>query len=185
MPPQRSPFISGNPLSTLIIDLKELEEGESTFTWESTPADLDLAEAEVGFVGPIQTVARVHKLADTLSAEGEARYTVGASCARCDEPIQLPFDTSFHFVFQKGKPRGVEGDEDETLIWLDDESDEVDLGNEVRDYVLLEIPINPVCKEYESGTCPNLIEVEKAEAEASDRGKSDPRWDALKALKKS
>ena len=172
-------------MSTLTIDLKELEEGETTFTWESNAEDLDLADSEVTFVAPIRTVAQVHKLADTLSAEGKTTYTISASCARCDEPIELSYDTSFHFVFQKDKPRGVEGDEDETLVWLDAQSDEVDLGKEVRDYVLLEIPMNPVCEQYEAGTCPNLIEVEKVEAEASDQGRGDPRWDALKSLKDS
>ena len=170
-------------MSTLTIDLKELEEGETTFTWDSTAEDLDLVGSEVDFVGPIRSVAQVHKLADTLSAEGETTYTIGVNCARCDEPIELSFATDFHFVFQKDKPLGVEGDEDETLVWLGAETDEVDLGKEVRDYVLLELPMNPVCKEYEAGTCPNLIEVEQVEAKAVDQEKGDPRWDALKELK--
>tara|TARA_Y100000588_G_scaffold226757_1_gene240583 strand:+ start:1304 stop:1834 length:531 start_codon:yes stop_codon:yes gene_type:complete len=170
-------------VSVLTIDLNELEEGGTTFTWNSSAEDLDLSDAEVEFSGPIRTVATLHRLADTLSAQGQTTYTIGVSCARCDEPIELSCYTTFHFVFQKDKPKGVEGDEDETLVWLDVDADELDLGKEVRDYVLLEIPMNPVCKEYESGTCPNLVDVEKAESEASDRGKADPRWDALKALK--
>ena len=120
-------------VSVLTIDLNELEEGETTFTWDSSAEDLDLSDAEVEFSGPIRTVATLHRLADTLSAQGQTPYKIG--------------------------------------------------GKEVRDYVLLEIPMNPVCKEYESGTCPKLVDVEKAESEASDRGKADPRWDALKALK--
>ena len=169
-------------VSVLTIDLNELEEGETTFTWDSSAEDLDLSDAGVEFSGPIRTVATLHRLADTLSAQGQTTYKIGGSCARCDEPIELSCDTTFHFVFQKDKPKGVEGDEDETLVWLDVDADELDLGKEVRDYVLLEIPMNPVCKEYESGTCPKLVDVEKAESEASDRGKADPRWDALKAL---
>ena len=169
-----------SPANALTIDLKELEEGESTFTWSSSAEDLDLTSADVSFAGPIRTVARVHKLAEALSAEGETTFKVGVSCARCDEPIELTFATAFQFIFQRGKPRGVEGDEDETLVWLDEESDKIDIGNQIRDYVLLEIPMNPVCTQYEAGTCPNLIEIEKTESEISDREKGDPRWDALK-----
>jgi uncharacterized protein len=169
--------------NTMKIDLRELEEGETTFTFEQKASDLDLESDGLTFADPIRTTARIHKLNDSLSASGASRYQIQTDCARCNEGIELPFEVKFSFVFQKGKPRGVEGDEDETLIWLDKDSNELDLGQEVRDYILLEIPINPVCEAYESGTCPNLGEVEEIEKQARGADEVDTRWNALRSIK--
>lgn len=162
------------------IDLRELEEGESEFTFEQTPADLELASDEVAFEGQIRTRVKLHKLSESLSASGTSTFSIAADCARCSEPIIRTFEADFAFIFQSDKPRGMEGDEDETLIWLEAGSDELDLGKEVRDYILLEIPINPVCEAYESGTCPNLAIVEDIEREAGGAAAEDPRWAALR-----
>lgn len=170
-------------MSALTIDLKELEEGDTRFEWDASAEDLDLLAAGVTFAEPSRVEATIHKLGDALSADGTCRFTARFDCARCSEPIALSYNFELQFVFQKGKPRGIEGDEDETLVWLDVDSDVIDLGQELRDYVLLEIPMNPVCWEYESGTCPNLKELEQSSSKASDRDVGDPRWDALRALK--
>jgi uncharacterized metal-binding protein YceD (DUF177 family) len=164
------------------IDLRELEEGETQFTYEQDPVDLALAPEEVVFAGKINTSVVVHKLSDSLAASGKTQFSIQADCARCNEGITRTFEAEFAFIFQSGKPRGVEGDEDETLIWLDEGSEELDLGKEVRDYILLEIPINPVCEAYESGTCPNLVAVEEIERAAGGKEESDPRWAALRKV---
>lgn len=168
-------------MNALTIDLKELEEGDTLFEWDAGAEDLDLLDAGVTFAEPSRVEATVYKLGDALSTDGTCRFTARFDCARCSQPIALSYDFEFKFVFQKGKPKGIEGDEDETLVWLNVDSDIIDLGQELRDYVLLEIPMNPVCLEYESGTCPNLKELERSEA--SERDEGDPRWDALRALK--
>lgn len=167
----------------MTVDLRELEEGETTFTFEQTAADLELDPEGVGFDGPIRTTVDVHKLSESLSASGRSAFRLAVDCARCSESIKLDYAAEYAFVFQKGKPRGMEGDEDETLIWIDEASEELDLGKEVRDYILLEIPINPVCEAYADGTCPNLREVEAIEREAGGADAEDPRWEALRALK--
>jgi uncharacterized protein len=163
------------------IDLRELNEGETDFAFEQEASDLELVSDDYKFVGPIKTNLQIHKLGDSLSASGTASYKISADCARCNEGLELPYEVEFSFLFQKGKPRNVEGDEDESLVWLDSDTDELDLGREVRDYIMLEIPINPVCEAYESGTCPNLAEVEEIEKKASDVGAVDPRWDTLRS----
>ena len=166
------------------VDLRELEDGETRLTFRQDAKDLDLQPEDASFSGQIETAVTLIKLNDSLSALGKSQFGLKADCARCSEPITLSFEAEFAFVFQKGnKPRGVEGDEDETLIWLEESSDELDLGKEVRDYILLEIPINPVCEAYETGTCPKLAAVEEIERAASGEVADDPRWAALKELK--
>jgi len=163
------------------IDLRELNEGETAFAFEQNASDLELESDDYKFVGPVRTKVQIHKLGDSLSASGTASYRILADCSRCSEGLELPYKVEFAFLFQKGKPRGLEGDEDESLVWLDADTDEFNLGHEVRDYIMLEIPISPVCDAYESGTCPNLAEVEEIEKRASGTGAVDPRWDALRS----
>lgn len=163
------------------IDLRELNEGETAFAFEQEASELDLESYDHKFVGPIKTNVQIHKLSDSLSASGTSSYRILADCSRCNEGLEIPYEVEFAFLFQKGKPRGFEGDEDESLVWLDADTDELDLGREVRDYILLEIPVNPVCEAYESGTCPNLAEVQEIQKQVSGAGAVDPRWDALRS----
>jgi uncharacterized protein len=163
------------------IDLRELNEGETAFAFEQEASELDLESDDHKFVGPIKTNVQIHKLSDSLSASGTSSYRILADCSRCNEGLEIPYEVEFAFLFQKGKPRGFEGDEDESLVWLDADTDELDLGREVRDYILLEIPVNPVCEAYESGICPNLAEVQEIEKQVSCAGAVDPRWDALRS----
>ena len=165
------------------IDLRELEEGENEFLFEESPEELHIEDAALHFAKAIRTRMTVFKLGDAYSADGESAFQVRQECARCLEPFDLHLTSRFRFVFQKGRPDRMEGDEDETLIWLDDGAGEIDLGEQVKDYILLEIPINPTCSESCAGLCPlcgENLNVHRCECK---RETFDPRWEALRALK--
>jgi uncharacterized protein len=74
-------------------------------------------------------------------------------------------------------------DEDETLIWLDRSGDKVDLGKEIKDYILLEMPLNPLCKTSCEGLCPTCGENLNLTQCNCTTTRIDPRWEALRALK--
>jgi len=164
------------------IDLRNLREGENEFTFEETPEQLHIHNPELSFIGPITTRLMVFKFGDALMAKGETRCTLRPDCARCLEPIELPICASYTFVFQKGKH--VEEDADETLIWIGDEQGEIDLGEEVKDYILLELPMIPTCQALPSGPCPRYDQDINSLLDHSQETDIDPRWEALRALKK-
>lgn len=165
------------------IDLRELQEGANEYEWAEAPEDLHIRDPDLRFVHPISTRMTVFKLSDSLSASGDTNFRLRLDCVRCLEPFDLRLTSHFHFIFQKGRPPSLRGDEDETLIWLDDEPGKIDLGKEVKDYILLEVPINPVCKESCAGLCPSCGENLNFKQCTCKAETIDPRWEALRALK--
>jgi len=165
------------------VDIRDLQEGENALSWEESPQDLLIDESELSFVGPIRTRMVVLKIGEAMSAAGETSFTLQLECARCLEAFQADCTASFSFIFQRDRPAAMAEDEDDALIWLDDKSEQVDLGGEVRDYILLEVPQGPVCSDACEGLCPVCGE-KLGEGHVGCKSETvDPRWDALRALK--
>ena len=165
------------------VDICELQEGNNELLWEESPEELLIDDSELHFVGPIRTRMNVLKLGDALSANGETSFRLQLECARCLEAFQAGYSASFSFVFQKGRPETMTGDEDDALVWLDDKSEQLDLGSEVRDHILLEIPQSQVCSDSCEGLCPICGEKLEGQHCSCKKETVDPRWDALRALK--
>lgn len=165
------------------IDLRKLDEGINAFTFDETSTDLALDDLSVTFSGPIHTEMNVVKVGESLTASGTSSYKVQQECVRCLEPFAEHFSVEFRFILQKGEPRGPEEADDEAIIWIEEEAGMVDLSSDVRDYVLLEIPMNPVCREDCKGLCPSCgTNLNESTCDCTHEV-SDPRWDALKALR--
>jgi uncharacterized protein len=166
----------------LIIDLRGLDEGGNTLTFEESPEELHIEDSDLELVGPIRSEVNVYKLGESLSATGHSHFRLRQACVRCLEPFEEDLSAEYTFVLQKGRPNSFSGDEDETLIWLDDEGDQVDLGAEAKDYLLLEIPVKPLCREDCAGLCAVCGANLNQESCSCEVNSTDPRWDALRGL---
>lgn len=165
------------------IDIRDLQEGENEFTFEESPDALHIHDETLHFVLPIQTRLSLYKLGVSITIKGETAFHLRQECARCLEPFEVKEAIPLHFVLQQGRPEGLEDDTDETLIWLDNEAEQLDLGTQVKDYILLEIPVNPICKESCAGLCTQCGENLNVRQCDCTNEKVDPRWEALRALK--
>ena len=167
----------------MIVKLNELEEGTASLDWEETPEDLHIQDEDLQFSGPIKTRIEFVKLGESISATGRTNAVLRLECVRCLEPVSFSLSSDFKFVFQKNRPESMTDDEDETMIWLDESGDKVDLGEEIKDYILLEMPLNPLCKTSCEGLCPICGEnLNQTQCNCSS-ARTDPRWEALRALK--
>ncbi len=167
------------------IDLRGLEEGNNVLSFEESPDELHIDDAGLEFVGPIRSRVNVHKLGDLLSAAGRSQCRLRLSCGRCLVPFETDLSADYRFVLQKGRPKSLDGDEDETLVWIDDKGDQIDLGAEVKDYLLLEIPVKPLCKEDCAGICAVCGTDLNDEGCSCEVKQADPRWEALRDLKEN
>ena len=167
----------------MIVKLNELEEGTASLDWEEAPEDLHIQDEDLQFSGPIRTRIEFVKLGESISATGRTNAVLRLECVRCLEPVSFSLSSDFKFVFQKNRPESMTDDEDETMIWLDESGDKVDLGEEIKDYILLEMPLNPLCKTSCEGLCPICGEnLNQTQCNCSS-ARTDPRWEALRALK--
>ena len=130
--------------------------------------DLNLSE----FMGTI-TVSRT---SEGLLFRGKFQAYVDATCSRCLSDFKHLLITDFTelYVFQS------HAQEDSELIYPED--GQVDLEPIVREYLLLELPINPICKTDCQGLCP--ICGNNLNHDACDHGPDpiDPRMSVLKSL---
>jgi len=96
---------------------------------------LDLAREDLKFTTPIALSAFVSRDKDEVYAHVSAGGKVEAICSRCLSPYSIDFKKDFDFSYDvKGK----------TVL---------DLTEDVRQEIILEYPIKPLCKENCKGLC--------------------------------
>ncbi len=120
--------------------------------------------------------SRVSRTPQGLLLQSVMHATLTSECVRCLSEFPLPLDIDFTELYAFS-PRHIT---DSGLLLPED--GHIDLEPLVREYMLLEIPISPLCKEDCKGLClicgENLNEMTcNHETETGD-----PRLAALKAL---
>jgi len=97
-------------------------------------------------------VGRIEKMGEDYLLRANLRGELESTCARCLEPAQVPVNVPLAVTFVSSEADKTDDDEDPDLIAL--KGGEIDVGDEIRDEILLALPINPVCKEACRGLCP-------------------------------
>jgi uncharacterized metal-binding protein YceD (DUF177 family) len=82
---------------------------------------------------------------------GDIRGTVQAPCSRCLESARVPLNIPLAVTFIERTPGDPEEADDPDVIYYD--SDIIDVAPEVRDEILLAVPLSPLCKESCKGLC--------------------------------
>ncbi len=142
------------------------------------------AELELGALSVVETrvpegavtevTFRLDALDSAITATGTVRSPWEGVCRRCLTPIDGRLEASVLEVFDR---HPVEG---ETWPIL---GDQIDLGEVVREAVLLELPIAPLCREDCAGLCPTCGTDLNAGPCGCDDVPADPRWAALGDLR--
>jgi uncharacterized protein len=144
------------------------------------PADLGVALARVPVGADIKLSVKLEAVMEGVLVTAEVAAPVTGECARCLEPVTTSVDVSFQELYESGDGQAGE-DEDEDRRFLD--ADLLDLEPELRDAVVLALPLAPLCRSDCEGLCPDCG-VRLAEAgPAHGHGEApDPRWAALRQL---
>jgi uncharacterized protein len=137
----------------------------------------------VGSVVPADAVALAEATLDSVHGGIEVSADVSApwkgECRRCLQPVSGELHTHVRELY---RPH-VRGDDDEDEETYPLKGEVIDLQPLVRDALLLELPLAPLCSDDCRGLCPAC----GADLNAGDCGcparLADPRWAALDALK--
>lgn len=166
----------------LIVDLAQLERLGRLSIDEDLPPDYPLWEGgDIHFRRPLAVRLEVERVGADVLVRGRLRGEIELQCRRCLEPIVHLIDESVSWVYRSGiDPAEAER---EGAYPLPARARELDLGDAVREHVLLAVPRFVVCREECKGLCPrcgiNLNEG-TCTCESSD---TDERWAALRKLK--
>ena len=152
------------------------------------PVGVDLLSVKPGEV--IEVDLRLQSVDEGVLATARVMATATGECTRCLKPITWPIDENFTELYyyelaagkrgsksKSGKDEDIDLDEDDLSFMV---GDDIDLEPAIRDAVILNLAVNPLCTE----DCPGLEEKQGqswAYLPAEQvQTPADQRWAALK-----
>jgi uncharacterized protein len=109
--------------------------------------DLDARPGTKG----LALVGRIEKMGEDYLLRANLKGEIETTCARCLELAQVPVNVPLAVTFVPAEANKTDDDEDPDVIAF--LGNEIDVGDEIRDEILLTLPINPLCKESCRGLC--------------------------------
>jgi len=162
-----------NPLVLNVAELLRKPGTERAVHAECTVSDLGIDDERLPD-GPVELNARLDVMSDGVVVNGTVRATWRGECRRCLVAVGGPMDVAVHELYQVHVT-----DPDAFPL----EHDQLDLRPMVREALLLDTPVAPLCRPECAGICP---------ACGADRNEvtcdcvtapRDERWAALDALR--
>ncbi len=174
----------------LVLDARSLQRrpGSMIVVDRTVPAPegLGVAMARVPVGAPIALELRLESVLDGVLVTGTADLPVAAECSRCLDPFDWhqEVDLTELFAYPATDARGAiveqEDESEDPLPVLQD--DLIDLRPTLRDAVVLDLPLAPLCSDDCQGLCPDCG-VRLADDPQHAHEVTDPRWAALTALR--
>lgn len=171
----------------MFFSVKELELKKIRFDVFFAPGEI-LYDRGLTQAMPLEAAGAAELLPHTLGEiriQGHLKVRLRSDCDRCLEPADFPIDSDFDLFYRPalraGYEEDVEIDEGESEVAFY-EGDGVELTDILREYILLSLPMQRICREDCHGICPvcgKNRNVANCECETKP---GDDRWSALKKL---
>lgn len=179
----------------MFIRISELELRRVEFDEEFQPGEIDFGPdlrqtSTLKVKGHAELIREHHGgkvIVPSIRLIGEFAGDFEANCARCIEPVPQHVGNAFDLLY---RPLGSDRRRDEVAISEAEteigyyQGEGMELTDSVREQVLLAAPVKVVCSPDCKGLCP-VCGKNLNESSCNCAPKIvDPRWDALKELKK-
>lgn len=174
-----------NVLAPFVLAFAGLKEGAHHFTLDITSKFFDAFNYTEFNNADLNVQIELNKKATLLELQFSILGTVNVSCDVSNEPFDLPIHPTHELVVKFGEEYN---DENEHLLVLPHGSHQVDVSQTLFETIVLAVPQKRVHPGIENGTLQSdLLDrltalLPKESNKAPDT--TDPRWDALKKLKK-
>jgi len=130
------------------IKISSLKDGAYEYFFEDDVKKLDL---EQPFVGKYFTKVNLSKYFNQIILEVATSVDAELECDRCANIYSTKIESRYKMVYLHDQPEGDDDSVDVTYISKD--ADKIDITEDVRDYILLAIPMKKLCKEDCKGLC--------------------------------
>jgi len=163
------------------IRIASLAEGVNPLAFEVGGSDLRLsADDELTLDRPLTVSLEIVRVEETLDIRGRIQGTGLVACSRCGMDAPLEIDLPFRLIGQERPETAPEDVESEDLVYHD--GDSLELGETLREIVLVSVPMAPLCKEACKGLCPGCgVDLNLESCTCGERP-ADPRWNKLSEL---
>jgi uncharacterized protein len=161
------------------INISNLSEGIHEYRFDTEPSKIGLDER---FSDIIKIEAKLDKSIHQIFLQAEIQAEGSFFCDRCLEKFHQVMNTAYSMVYVQGARSTVDLNKEEEIQVLTADMNHIDLDDDVRQYILLNIPQKLLCREDCQGFCPTCG-VNKNIASCTCGAQAvDSRWDALKKL---
>lgn len=175
------------------LPLRPLVVGTHKFSFRLTKDFFEQMESTDVRDGDILAEVTVEYTGDVYEIDMHCTGAVTIACDRCLDDMQESIDACYHTAAKYGD---CYNDEDETMIEVPRSDSSLDIAHMLYDTVMLDIPIQHM---HEEGLCNSamsdilnrhrVIDTQDSPEQGQEHIENtdtpnDPRWDALKSLKK-
>jgi len=161
------------------IQVAGLSEGAHPYSFKGLPADLGLPPE---FRNEVTVHATLEKSSGQFLLRASVSTSAEVACDRCVALFLQPLQSKYQMYYLWAEPEEDRYDPAEVQVLAAGQT-VIDLTDDVRQTVLLSLPLKHVCREDCRGLCPlcgrNLNEGSCTCTETHEDG----RWDKLKELK--
>lgn len=119
------------------IDVKQIPETGLMLTEEFSSKDLDLDTDIIRFLSPIKAKASISKSYGAVKVSLKLSSLINISCGRCLKEEKKDFNREIEFSYALDKSDSI-----------------LDLDSDIREEIILDYPIKPLCKSDCKGLCP-------------------------------
>lgn len=179
---------SSAPEIGVFFSLSDLAVRKIHFDVEIPPGEIDFLDPLFKQDGTLKAEGTAEVLSHTLGeirVRGHLRMTMAMPCDRCLEPASYPIDSDFDLFYRPAdtapKTDEVEiGDGEDEIAFY--EGDGFELEEALREFVLLAMPMQRLCRRDCKGICPNCGQNRNEIACNCREHLTDNRWAALKQI---
>ncbi|HWH71905.1 MAG TPA: DUF177 domain-containing protein [Candidatus Sulfotelmatobacter sp.] len=171
-----------------VADIKLEAGNHKTFPVQVAVEAVEMAGQDVVFDRPFTGEAVIWNAGDRLLVQASVAGEATIQCSRCLAPVTLPLEVSFEEEFIEGTPGEQEDEldseaEDERNVTYFS-GDEIDLSEPLRENILLELPMKPLCSDDCAGLCQTCgTNLNEGPCQCGEQTHAvDPRLAALKDL---
>jgi len=168
--------------------VQQLELRPGRFDVELSPGEIEFFDPKLRQVSPLKASGKVELVLGSVSeirVTGHLAVEMETDCDRCLDPARCSIDTDFELYYRPVSDGYVEEiaiDDDESQMGFY-EGDGLELNDVLREDVLLELPMQRVCREDCKGICPVCGQSRNQVSCDCQTVAADDRWAALKALR--
>jgi uncharacterized protein len=160
------------------IDISNLSDGVHKYSLTAEPSEIGLGEQ---FNKQVRVALTLEKNNGQMHVRAQVEATGSFRCDRCVDEFDRKLKNEYQMLYTSEAADPELYDPDEVKV-VSREMHEIDIGDDVRQFIMLAVPQKLLCKESCLGLCPRCGRNLNREQCVCTAKEVDPRWDKLRGL---
>jgi len=133
--------------------LDEIRDGASSLELECNPEEINLEFEGADFIGNVSIKLDLFRQSSTIFVKAITSVNAELECSRCIERVSIKLEAVVQVQYSPLPKVAYNRIDDIGIGYYDDEY--IDLSDEIRESLLLELPMTVLCSEDCKGLCPS------------------------------